>query len=64
MCGSKKRLETHHIIRYADSVHLRTEISNLITLCKKCHYNITGKEKHYAEHFKEIVKRNENLRGH
>lgn len=48
MCGAKNtKLEAHHITprRYSGN----DSINNLITLCAKCHSNITGKEMNYAE---------------
>ena len=54
-CRYRKKLEVHHIIRYADSVNLRHEVGNGITLCKKCHYEIRNKEKHFIEMFMRII---------
>lgn len=59
MCGSKRKIEVHHIIRYADSKYLRCEISNLVSVCTICHKKVTGREIHYVKFFQEIVKRNE-----
>ena len=39
-CGSKKDLQAHHIISWKDTYdepELRYEVSNGITLCRKCH---------------------------
>ncbi len=33
-------LNVHHIVRWSDSVELRFNMDNLITLCKSCHINI------------------------
>lgn len=54
-CGSKKKLEAHHIKRWADCVSLRYIISNGIALCETCHLAITGREGHYEEEFKRLV---------
>lgn len=54
-CKSKKRLQAHHIRRWADAPSLRYELFNLITLCKKCHDSIKNKESHYVSMFEEIV---------
>ena len=37
-CGSSKRLEAHHVVRWADSPFLRVDVSNGETLCKECHF--------------------------
>lgn len=54
-CGSKYRCEVHHIIKYANSVHLRTVVENGITLCRKCHMMIRNKENYFVELFFNIV---------
>lgn len=36
-CGSKKKIELHHIIAVKDSPELIFEPSNVITLCHDCH---------------------------
>jgi 5-methylcytosine-specific restriction endonuclease McrA len=54
-CGSKTRLNVHHIKKWASAHSLRYDISNGITLCKKCHDSIKGKEIHYESLFKEII---------
>jgi 5-methylcytosine-specific restriction endonuclease McrA len=53
-CDKKDcKLEAHHIrpkrLNGPDSIH------NLITLCKKCHEKVTGKEMVYAEKFYELI---------
>ena len=58
---NKSARQVHHIIRWADSVHLRYEKSNGISLCYECHNKIKGKEKYFILLFAEIVRRtNEN----
>ena len=37
-CGRHKKLEVHHIIPWHKSPELRVEPSNLITLCRECHF--------------------------
>jgi 5-methylcytosine-specific restriction endonuclease McrA len=54
-CKSKKRIQVHHIERWADSYSLRFELSNLICLCKECHDSIKDKELHYAPLFRSIL---------
>lgn len=36
-CGSRHRLEAHHINGYADYPHGRVDVNNGATLCHKCH---------------------------
>jgi len=36
-CGDKKNLHAHHVLSFSTHPHLRTAISNGMTLCKKCH---------------------------
>ena len=54
--GKCKKLQMHHIIRWADCPRLRYEEMNCITLCKTCHKKVTNKEKIYAVLFSKIVK--------
>ena len=57
-CGYKRALNAHHIIRWADAPHLRFDEDNGITLCWKCHKEITGHEGQYAPLFMDIVRKN------
>ncbi len=54
-CHSKKRLQVHHILRWADCPTLRYEPTNGITLCKCCHEKIKNQEHIYIELFNRIV---------
>lgn len=54
-CKCKKRLQVHHIRRWAISRILRYEISNGITLCYACHKSIKNQEHLYEAMFTEIV---------
>lgn len=54
-CRSRLKLQVHHIRMWATAHALRYEPSNGITLCKKCHMSIRGKESHYEALFMEIV---------
>jgi 5-methylcytosine-specific restriction endonuclease McrA len=54
-CGSKKKLNVHHIRRWADAASLRFEPNNGITLCHYCHKSISGQELHYEPLFMEII---------
>ena len=60
MCNNKRRLNVHHIIKWASAASLRFDVSNGITLCNFCHKKITGKESSYINFFTEIVRRNTN----
>lgn len=57
-CGCKKRLQSHHIIPWSKSQALRTEVDNLITLCRTCHESIKNREAHYVGLFTRIVQEN------
>ena len=60
MCGDKKggNLQAHHILPWANFKEFRYNINNGITLCKKCHEKILGKELKY------VLKFLDNLRKH
>lgn len=57
-CGYKRALNAHHIVRWSDAAYLRFDINNGITLCWKCHKEITGAEAQYAPLFMDIVREN------
>jgi len=57
-CASKKRLEVHHIKRWADNPALRYSINNGITLCRSCHRRIKGNEEHYELFLLKILQWN------
>lgn len=40
LCKTNKKLQAHHIVRWVDSIDLRFELSNGITLCESCHRKI------------------------
>jgi 5-methylcytosine-specific restriction endonuclease McrA len=46
-CGSRKRLQIHHIKSWAKAPELRYTPSNGITLCRTCHQRIWGNEQAY-----------------
>lgn len=54
--GSERYLEAHHIERWSEFPELRYEMTNGITLCKKCHNKTKGKEKEYRLLFLYIIK--------
>lgn len=49
-------IEAHHIKRFRDFEELRYEVSNGITLCKRCHNKTKGKEGRFEELFTSINK--------
>lgn len=55
-CGSKVKLQAHHIKRWSDASSLRYDPLNGITLCSNCHNSIKNKESHYESLFTEIVR--------
>lgn len=54
-CKASKFLQVHHVSKWSGASALRYEVSNGITLCKRCHNQITGKETHYENLFREII---------
>jgi 5-methylcytosine-specific restriction endonuclease McrA len=57
---AKKKMQAHHIKRWADFPELRFQISNGITLCKHCHKVVEGQEEAYEQLFMTIVSRKNN----
>lgn len=60
LCKSNERLEVHHIIEKGKNPALILDITNMITLCKKCHCSIRGHEEDYVGYFDEIVAKRPN----
>lgn len=56
--GKRTWLNVHHIIKWSSASTLRHDPDNGITLCHKCHKDVTGKETHYMSYFTEKVRRN------
>ena len=54
-CGSKTRVQAHHIRPWAKAASLRYAVTNGITLCKACHDKINGHEAAYMGVFTTIV---------
>jgi predicted restriction endonuclease len=55
-CRRKKKLQVHHIIRWADSWELRYSVGNGISLCVKHHKLVKNKEHFYSDMFFTIVR--------
>ncbi len=55
VCDSKKKLQVHHIIPFAEDKSLELEPSNLITLCSRCHllFGHFGSYKKYNPNVRE-----------
>ena len=54
-CKLRRRLNAHHIRRWADFPTLRFILENGITLCQKHHKQICGKEEQYVLMFLQIL---------
>ena len=54
-CRAKTKLQAHHVIRWADNIAKRYDVTNGITLCKSHHKIVTGNEDAYIALFTEIV---------
>lgn len=63
-CEETKKLQVHHIRRFANNRHLRTAVFNGITLCKGCHQKIYNREHEYELLFFNIVKAKKNESNH
>jgi len=55
-CSSKKKLQAHHIYRWADFPGLRFHPHNGISLCKIHHDLIKNNEDSYREFFSRLIK--------
>ena len=56
LCFSWKKPQVHHIFPLWHSWDKRLDLNNGITLCKKCHESIRGKELQYSNHFLMVLK--------
>lgn len=54
-CKNTKKLNAHHIYKWADFPGLRFHIYNGITLCKQHHDMIKNNEDNYRHFFSKIV---------
>jgi predicted restriction endonuclease len=55
LCKVKRKLQTHHIKPWSKFPWLRFELDNGITLCKRHHLAIRGKEIYYMLLFNTII---------
>ena len=56
-CRVTINLNAHHIQKWASASMLRYDIDNGITLCRKCHKEVTGNEEHYQRLFQDIIRK-------
>jgi len=57
LCNAKTNLQAHHIQKWSAASTLRYEVSNGITLCRKCHAEVTRNETYYQGLFMDIVRK-------
>ena len=55
-CNAKRQLQAHHIRKWSSAAILRYDINNGITLCRKCHKEVTGYERQYEHLFMDIIR--------
>ena len=55
-CNAKRQLQAHHIRKWSSASILRYDINNGITLCRKCHKEVTGYERQYEYLFMDIIR--------
>ncbi len=54
-CASRSQLQVHHIKTWASHPSLRFTVANGITLCRKCHKQVTGKESDFETFFLKLL---------
>lgn len=57
-CGSRMRIQVHHIKTWSKYPGLRFVVANGITLCERCHTSIRGREVHYEGFFLKLLETN------
>lgn len=63
LCGSKEKLECHHIIPHSELPALSSILENLITLCHTCHFQIAHIKGNTKTFDKKIAKKLISLTG-
>ena len=53
----RRLVEAHHIRPWASHPKLRFVVSNGITLCRRCHRRVTGREREFTKRFEKDLKR-------
>jgi len=54
-CCSRSKLQVHHIKTWAKNPGLRFSTANGITLCRKCHDSVKGKEHDFETFFLKLL---------
>lgn len=54
-CGSKIKIQAHHIKRWSDCPGLRFDVGNGITLCNVCHKSVTKNEEQFEKLFLSLL---------
>ena len=54
-CKCKTKLNAHHILDWSRYPLLRFNVNNGITLCKKHHKIVTGRESYYVEFLSGLI---------
>lgn len=62
-CGSKDRLDAHHVIPWRKSKELRYDLNNGITLCKSCHAKEEGFKNGHTFSDETLKKMSESHKG-
>jgi len=54
-CLSRHQIQVHHIKTWAKYPGMRFVTANGITLCRKCHYSVRGKEHDFETFFLKLL---------
>ncbi|MFP3727538.1 HNH endonuclease [Priestia filamentosa] len=63
ICGTKEKLEAHHIFNYSSHKDLRYKVSNGITLCEVCHDNFHNAYTRKGNSDKQLLEYVKKIRG-